>query len=334
MGARASAPPIVSVGGVVSSTGPPGIVMAELPAPAWRFQHTWTDVAPVAARLESWGGRLIVSMPRTGSTLLGAVMLLAGNEDERAFERYIHEPVAPVYWDNAPPGQVLVGAGGAGPADVMQESAYQFASAEMASMFLDAVRGPVVFTMRDPRLSWPSRWRLMFREWLVTDPADPAADRIRQALEDDDFSSVGDILLRRVPQPDHGLGAFLALLQDCDRRGVPVIVLDNRRFRDDPRRGLRRICEGWGVRYHEGMVAWHDLGETLDRVVMTDLGRREYSSYYAATLGSIGGIAPETRAPLPLERFPEELRDERVAPVTIDAAVAWHEALLARSDAI
>lgn len=300
-----------------------------IPPPAWRYDHAAADIEPVAARLESWGGRLIVSMPRTGSTLLGTVMLLSGGLD-----RYLHEPAAPVFWEEAPPGVVLGEQGGAGPGDVVQESGYQFASAALAGVFLDAARAPVAFTMRDPRLAWPSRWRLMFREWLHTDPADRDAGRMRSALESDDFSGVGDLLTKRVPQPDHGLGAFLALLGECDRRGLAVALIDNGRFREDPGRILERICASWDLTFHEAMVRWPDLGPALPGVVMTDLGRREYPWYYERTLASRGGIAPERTEPLPLDRFPPVLRGEGVTPLTIDTAAAWHAALLARPDTL
>jgi len=297
--------------------------------PDWRHEHEPHDVAPVAARLETWGGRLIVSMPRTGSTLLGAVMLLSG-----AFDRYLHEPAAPVFWDGLAPGGVLADQGGAGPGDVIQESAYQFASAALAGSFLDAARAPVVFTTRDPRLAWPSRWRLMFREWLDADPHDPDAGRLRAALDADDFSEVGDLILGRVPQPDHGLGAFLALLEECDHRRQGVLVVDNGRFRRDPGAALGRICEAWEVPSHPGMASWPDLSAVLPRVVMTDLGRREYPWYYARTLGSTGGIAPERTEPLPLDRFPAVLRGEGARPLAIETALAWHAALLDRPDAV
>ena len=49
--------------------------------------------------------------------------------------------------------------GALGPGDIVQESAYQFASPDIARWFLNRARQPVAFTMRHPQIAWPSRWR-------------------------------------------------------------------------------------------------------------------------------------------------------------------------------
>ena len=282
-----------------------------------------------------WDGPLIVSMPRTGSTLLGAIMLLATDgEGGRAFDRYVHEPVAPLFWDGAPLTGLRGLVGELSDRDVVQESAYQFTSAEIAWWFVTKARRPVAFTTRDPRLAWPSRWRLLFREWIEADPHDRDASVIRHALHEDDFSAAGDLLTRRVPQPDNGWLAFREIMARCDAEDVEMTVVDSGRLREDPTTVISGLCAAWGAEHHHGMERWADLSAVLPRIVMSDLARREYRWYYAGTLGGRGGIQPERRTPLALDRFPPELRGSGVDPLTIDTALAWHEEVLRRPEVL
>ena len=48
-----------------------------------------------------WDGPLEVSMPRTGSTLIGMLFLFCLDSQRPSgyrFDRYLHEPAAPVFW--------------------------------------------------------------------------------------------------------------------------------------------------------------------------------------------------------------------------------------------
>jgi len=285
----------------------------------------------------SWGGPLIVSMPRTGSTLLGTLfLLLRDGSGSHVFERYVHEPVAPLFWRN----ESLVDSvrfldGRLRPTDIVQESAYQFAAPEIARWFLEQARRPVAFVMRHPQLAWPSRWRIMIREWLASDPNDPDATRLRTALDDNDFSDIGDLLTTRVSQPDNGCLAFQALVELCDEQGIEFMVIDNARFRADPDRVLATMCDRWGHDYDDAMTAWHTLDEAKPRVAMSDLASgAEYDWYYARTLESKGGIVRTDQPPVPLDRFPDVLRGESDVHLTIDQAVAWYEALAARPEVV
>ena len=83
------------------------------------------------------------------------------------------------------------------------------------------------------------------------------------------------------------------------------------------------------------MTTWENLAEAQPRVVMSPLAAGpEYDWYYARTLGSTGGIVRTDREPVPLERFPEELRGTSEDHLTIDQAVAWYEELLARPETL
>lgn len=286
----------------------------------------------------SWNGPLIVALPRSGSTLLATLFLLARDPPgtgPHAFERYVHEPMAPVYWDDAPLSSVLDLTGGhLSGTDIIQESAYQFTFEAVARWFVRHARRPIAFTMRDPRIAWPSRWRIMLQEWLHAGPSQRDRDRFRRALDSDDFSSLGDVLTGRIPQPDNGWFAFVAVLRMCQEAEIDFRLIDNARFRAGPEAVLGALCRAWEVEYDPALVEWNDLAEALPRVVMSDLARREYPWYYRATLEGTGGIRSQDREPLALDRFPPELRGESDRHLTIDTAVAWYRLLLQRDEVI
>ena len=270
-------------------------------------------------------------MPRTGSTLLGTLFLLLHDHDgKHIFERYIHEPTAPIFWENKSIESVLeLAAGRLTERDIVQESAYQFASKEIAHWFLLHARRPIAFVMRHPQLAWPSRWRIMLQEWLAEDPNSSDAGRFREALDADDFGDLGDILTTRVTHPDNGWLPFMSLVNLCRNENIEFVIVDNARFRDNPDRILAQMCERWGHDYDDALTTWTDLSEAKPRVVMTSLAAEtEYQAYYADTFASSGGIIREDRDPLPLDRFPEILRGESEEHLTIDQAVEWYERLL------
>lgn len=287
---------------------------------------------------ERWEGPLVVSMPRTGSTLLGMLFLLLrdpAGHGAHVFDRYIHEPAAPLYWQ----GRLVesideIITEPLTPRDIIQESAYQFANRSLARWFLHQARKPIVFTVRHPQLAWPSRWRIMLRMRLEQQQDDPDRERISAALRTDDFSGLGDILTDVSP-PDNGWLAMLSLIQCCLEDGLEFVVVDNGRFREDPEAMLRRLCDRLGVPFHDRLTTWSDLSEVRDRVVMGELARgEEYDHYYRRTLDSASGIQRHDRALVTVDRFPGELRGQTEHTVTIDEAVTWYHMLLARPEAI
>lgn len=282
---------------------------------------------------EGWGGPLVVSMPRTGSTLLGTLFLLVSDppgSGRHVFERYVHEPVAPVYWENRGVADVVAGIGGRlTERDIVQESAYQFADKRIARWFLRQARSPVAFTIRDPQIAWPSRWRIMLEMRLAGDPPREERERIERALGDRDYRELGDLLTRAVHPPGNGWAALLSLIDLCDDEGIEYVIVDNQSFRGDPDAVLADLCERWGLVYDPAMTAWDDLGDAIPRVHMSDLASGpEYEWYYETTLSSRGGIIRTDRAPMSLERFPEALRARPPGRITIDRAVQWYRRLL------
>ena len=306
---------------------------------AWKMDVDEADLATLDSLTpnDTWNGPIIVSMPRTGSTLLGTLFLLLHESNgEHVFDRYIHEPVAPVFWEDRPIEYILEVVGGPlTERDIVQESAYQFTSKEIARWFLRRARQPIGFVMRHPQLAWPSRWRIMLAEWLAGNPDSPDAPAWQSALATNDFSALGDILTTRVTQPDNGWYSFMSLVDLCAEEGIEYTVIDNARFRADPDRILGELCRRWGHDYDEAMTGWDDLAEARPRVVMSELAAGpEYEWYYAGTFGSTNGIIREDRELLDLDRFPEMLRGESEDHLTINKAVGWYEMLLARPETL
>ena len=308
--------------------------------------HSWplADSIGDAARLTGdvagaggWDGPLVVAMPRTGSTLMGILFLFASDDSGRhRYRRYLHEPSAPVYWSGADVSSIArFLSPPLGPRDIVQESAYQFAHPRIAKWFLSRARRPVIFTIRHPQLSWPSRWRVMLDQLVAERPGNHAVPAARTALTRRDFSAMGDFLIRSVRPADNGFFSFVSLIQMCIDEGIEFAIVDNTRFRNDPERTMRGLCVRLGIEYDPAMVDWTTLEPVLDRVVMSDLALGdEYQWYYSRTLGSHRGILPETSELLDPEAFPGQLRGAGGPHLTIDEAVTWYRLLLARPEAL
>ena len=306
---------------------------------AWPAADTVDDPAGSLDRLAAggrWDGPLIVSMPRTGSTLMGILFLFNRTDDGHRFERYIHEPAAPLFWrgDDAEAMARFVDPP-LSERDVVQESAYQFAHPEVARWFVSQARSPVIFTMRHPRLAWPSRWRAMLGKMRFEQPDHPEAAAAGEALDADDFSSMGRHLSQSVRPADNGFHAFVALIDHCHSHGIEYVIVDNTRFRGHPDDSVRAMCERLGIPFDPAMTAWSDLAEVRSRVVMSDLATgEEYDWYYAGTLSSSQGIEPESHVPLDRARFPAELLGTSDELLTIDEAELWYQLLLDRPETL
>ncbi len=270
---------------------------------------------------------------------MGTLLLFCRDPSNRSgyqFNRYIHEPVAPVFWrgdDFARVGRFFSTPLSA--RDIVQESAYQFADPRIARWFLSQARSPVIFTMRHPQLAWPSRWRAMLAQRLDANPSDPRADEYRRAPETDDFTGLGTHLTESVRPADNGFYAFMALLDLCVREGIDFVLVDNTRFRADPEATMRTLCERMDISYSPEIVEWTDLEPVLPRVLMSDLAQGdEYRWYYETTLASSQGIQPERSTRVDRSRFPEQLLGVSDHFLTIDEAVTWYQLLLARPETL
>jgi hypothetical protein len=308
-------------------------------------QHSWplapadVDQSALPPSVGDRGFPMIVSMPRTGSTLLGTMLLLLRDPPDtgpHVFRRYIHEPVSPVYWQGRGLDAITEIAGASlSDDDIVQESAYQFASGTIARHFLTRARRPVIFLVRHPQLAWPSRWRVMLKMLRAEEAHRADWPRIDHALDSWDFRDVGDLLVASVRPADNGWYALLTMIEMCRTEGIDHVIVTNGRFRDHPEALMHDLCKCLDVEHDPAVTTWQNLDEALPRVVMGEMARNdEYEWYYARTLGSRQGILRSDVAFSDPDRFPDEFRGSSVDCLTIDEAVTWHHALLTRDEVL
>lgn len=131
---------------------------------------------------------------------------------------------------------------------------------------------PLVFLMRDPRLSIASR---MAKKEEVGD--NPIFPKIESGWE----------LLRRQ-------------IEWCRDRSKPHLLVDSTDFRNKPLAVFPRVFEHLGLEFSPAMLEWQPCPE----VELDNLGGR-HRHLYGAVLES-AGIKPEEHAIPSLESFPEE----------------------------
>lgn len=200
--------------------------------------------------------------------------------------------------------------------------------------FLRRARPPIVFVVRHPQRTWPSRWRIMLSMLLEDRPPPELEPRAQAALARSDFSELGDFLTGVRP-PDNGWYSFLSLVDACREEGLEFMVVENALFRRDPPGVIAELCAAWDVPYDDAAVKWRNLEDVIPRVVMGELARgREYEWYYARTMGSSEGIVTTDIDLLPADRFPSVLRGSGGEYLSIDEAVTWHHLLLTRQEAL
>jgi hypothetical protein len=131
---------------------------------------------------------------------------------------------------------------------------------------------PLVFLMRDPRLSIDSRMR-----------------KKREVGDDPRF-----------PKIESGWELWREQVKWCDKQGVDYLLVDSTDFRNQPQATLSQMCARLGLPFSPEMIQWRACPE----VELDNLGGR-HRHLDGAVLGSTG-IRPETSPPPPLEHFPSE----------------------------
>lgn len=242
------------------------------------------DVADLAAVRERLGAvrerhgevLLIVAPPRTASTALARILW---NHPDVGF--YSHEPFEPTYYRDAPladaatllesPTAVgeLGGAGGSGTTLVVKEMTFQVGDA--FPLLAGLATRPIVFLIRDPRLSIASRMRVLERAGR------PAAFPLRESGWDD---------------LEHQLAHVRAA-------GVEHLIVDSTHLRAMPTRAAPLILERLGLSYAPELLTWHASSATgLSAVSGAD------DPFYQRVLASGGLQAPAEDVP-GLDAFPE-----------------------------
>lgn len=239
---------------------------------------------------------LIVAPPRTASTALARVLW---NHRDVGF--YCHEPFEATYYRDAPPEHAadqleapipvaqLGGAGGRGEALVVKEMTFQVGDA--FPLLASLATRPIVFVIRDPRLSIASRMDVLRRAGR------PQLFPLRESGWDD-------------------LERQLAHVREAE---IDHLVVDSGRLRAVPSRVAPGILERLGLTYAPELLTW----KASDATGLSSVSGAN-DPFYQHVLASGGLEAPIEDVP-PLSAFPEQ--DGFRAHV--EACVARYEALLA-----
>lgn len=131
---------------------------------------------------------------------------------------------------------------------------------------------PLIFLMRDPRLSIESRMRKK--------------------------AEVGDS--PNFPKIESGWELWRSQLAWCEDRGIEHVLVDSSDFRNHSEAILKQICERLNLPFSSALLEW----DACPDLELDNLGGR-HRHLYATVLASTG-ILPETSKPMPLEEFPRE----------------------------
>jgi hypothetical protein len=218
----------------------------------------------------------IVAPPRTASTALARILW---NHAQVGF--YAHEPFEPTWYRDAgvevaaellespsPVGE-LGGTATDGTALVVKEMTFQVGDA--FPLLAELATRPIVFLIRDPRLSIASRMEVLRRSGR------PELFPLRESGWDD---------LERQ-------------LDFVHAAGLPHLVVDSRDLRSAPESVVPPILDALGLDFSPELLSWKPSSATGLSAVSGPA-----DPFYQRVLES-GGIEAPRESPLPLDAFPE-----------------------------
>jgi hypothetical protein len=239
------------------------------------------DVRERLARVRERHGEvlLIVAPPRTASTALARILW-----NHPAVGFYSHEPFEPTWYRGAglevaaelleaatPVTQLDPSrAAATGDALVVKEMTFQVGGA--FPLLAELATRPIVFVIRDPRLTVASRMKVLRRAGR------PEIFPLRESGWDD-----------LVRQLDH-----------VRREGIPYVVVESRDLRAAPERVVPPLLERLGLDYSPRLLTWGSSPATGLSAVS---GNQD--PFYQRVLSS-GGIEPPTEQIPPLDSFPTD----------------------------
>jgi hypothetical protein len=235
----------------------------------------------------------IVAPPRTASTALARILW-----NHAQIGWYSHEPFEPTWYQDAPPETAAdllatpaavaeLGGRGTGQALVVKEMTFQVGDA--FPLLAALATRPIVFLIRDPRLTIASRMKVLRRSNR------PEVFPLRESGWDD-----------LVRQLDH-----------VQREGIPHVVLDSSDLRGDPEGVVPQLLGRLGLEFSPELLRWEASGATGLSVVS---GAED--PFYRRVLDSRGLQPPDEQVP-DLSAFPTDggFRDH------VAACVERYEAL-------
>jgi Sulfotransferase domain len=236
---------------------------------------------------------VLVGPPRTAST---AVSRILWNHPEVGF--YSHEPFEPTWYEQAgveraaelleaPQAVGALGGRGAGRALVVKEMTFQ--AGEAFPLLAELATRPLVFLIRDPRLTIASRMRVLRRSGR------PEVFPLRESGWED-------------------LARQLAYVR---REGIPHLVVDSSDLRAAPEQVVPALLEALGLSFTPDLLGWRSSEATgLSVVSGSD------DPFYQRILDS-QGIEPPSETVPDLSHFPEPFRAH------VSECVAQYEELCA-----
>jgi hypothetical protein len=241
-------------------------------------------VAPrLAEQLHERHGEVyaIVAPPRTASTALARILW---NHEQVGF--YSHEPFEPTWYQQAPleraaalleaPSRVAeLGGRGAGDALVIKEMTFQ--AGDAFPLLAGLATRPIVFLIRDPRLTIASRMKVLRRSGR------PEAFPLRESGWEDLARQLGHVR----------------------RAGIPHAIVDSGDLRRSPDSVFPPLLERLGLAFTPDLLRWESSGTSgLSSVSGMD------DPFYQRVLDSTGLEPPAETIP-DLSDFPADggLRD-------------------------
>ncbi len=217
---------------------------------------------------------IILSPPRCASTALARAFW-----NQASTRAYLHEPFDVCYHRGASALEALatfdkpleIRADGRNL--VVKEMTFQVR--DHLPVLLALTTKPVIFLLRDPRLSIRSRMR-----------------KRAQGGQPKVF-----------PEVESGWGDLADQLAWCDARSIPYTVVDMTTLRNAPDAVLPRLCERIDLAFSPNMLSW----EPCKDLAVGQLGA-EQSHWYERVLESTG-IQPATSVAPEIETFPEAMQE-------------------------
>jgi hypothetical protein len=216
---------------------------------------------------------VILSPPRCTSTALARVFW-----NQPATRAYLHEPFDICYHRGAGAREALENFAEpmtireAGHNLVVKEMTFQVR--DHVSTLLALTRKPIIFLIRDPRLSIRSRMR----------------KRVQGGQP------------QVFPEVESGWGDLAAQIRLCDTQKIPYVVVDSTTFRNAPDTVVPALCDRLGLAFSASMLSW----ERCENLAVGHLGA-EQSHWYQRVLESTG-IQPATATVPDITTFPDEMR--------------------------
>jgi hypothetical protein len=247
----------------------------------------------LAERLRERHGEVyvVLSPPRTASTAISRILW---NHPQVGW--YSHEPFEPTWYEgagveraaqllDAPSPVADLGGRGAGRHLAIKEMTFQVGDA--FPLLSELATRPMVFVIRDPRLTIASRMKVLRRSGR------PEA----------------------FPPRESGWEDLARQLAHVRREGIPHVVVDSGDLRSSPQTAVPALLARLGLPFTPDLLAWESSEATgLSVVSGAD------DPFYQRVLGS-QGIEPATETVPEIADFPQPLRSH------VAACVAQYEEL-------